>query len=102
MHVTSTRPVRRRTIVGLLAASRPAGPAAAARWPAAPAPPATPANVYIVHGIPSVGNVDVCANGSTTLVADVAFKGVAKVSVAAGTYDLTVKATNAAPAPVRR
>ena len=40
------------------------------------------ASVTIVHGIPSVGAVDVCANGSVVLVADVSFKGVATVSVA--------------------
>jgi len=55
------------------------------------------ASVTIVHGIPSVGNVDVCANGSTVLVANVAFKGVATVAVAPNTYDLTVKAQNATP-----
>ncbi len=55
------------------------------------------ASVTIVHGIPSVGAVDVCADGSVVLVADVSFKGVATVSVAPGTYDLTVKAQNATP-----
>ena len=55
------------------------------------------ATVTIVHGIPSVGAVDVCANGTTVLVADVSFKGVATISVPAGTYDLTVKAQNASP-----
>jgi len=55
------------------------------------------ASVTIVHGIPSVGAVDVCANGSVVLVANVSFKGVATIPVAPGTYDLTVKAQNATP-----
>ncbi|HEY5154185.1 MAG TPA: DUF4397 domain-containing protein, partial [Acidimicrobiales bacterium] len=57
----------------------------------------TQATVYVVHGIPSVGNVDVCVGGSTALLTNVPFKGVAKVMVDAGTYDLTVKAANATP-----
>jgi hypothetical protein len=55
------------------------------------------AKVTIVHGIPSVGPVDVCADGSTVLVSDVSFKGVATIDVPAGTYDLTVKAHAATP-----
>ena len=50
-----------------------------------------PATVTVVHGIPSVGNVDVCV-GATALLSNVAFKGVATISVPAGTYDLTVNA----------
>ena len=50
-----------------------------------------PASVTVVHGIPSVGPVDVCV-GSTALLTAVPFKGVATISVPAGTYDLTVKA----------
>jgi hypothetical protein len=56
-----------------------------------------PATVTVVHGIPSVGNVDVCAGGSTVLLSDVPFGGVATISVPAGTYDLTVKAADATP-----
>ncbi len=56
-----------------------------------------PATVTVVHGIPSVGNVDICAGGSTALLSDVPFGGVATISVPAGTYDLTVKVANAAP-----
>ena len=55
-----------------------------------------PASVTIVHGIPSVGNVDVCAGGTTALVANVPFGGVATISVPAGTYDLTVKVADTA------
>jgi len=55
------------------------------------------ATVYVVHGIPSVGNVDVCVGGSTALLSAVPFKGVAKVMVDAGTYDLTVKVANTTP-----
>ena len=52
----------------------------------------------MVHGIPSVGNVDVCVGGSTALLTAVPFKGVAKVDGrSAGTYDLTVKAADATP-----
>jgi hypothetical protein len=50
-----------------------------------------PASVTVVHGIPSVGNVDVCV-GTTALLSNVAFKGVATISVPAGTYALTVNA----------
>jgi hypothetical protein len=50
-----------------------------------------PATVTVVHGIPSVGNVDVCVGG-TALLSAVPFKGVATISVPAGTYDLTVNA----------
>jgi len=56
-----------------------------------------PATVTVVHGIPSVGNVDVCAGGSTALLSDVPFGGVATISVPAGTYELTVKAADANP-----
>jgi hypothetical protein len=56
-----------------------------------------PASVTVVHGIPSVGNVDVCAGGSTALLTDVPFGGVATISVPAGTYDLSVKVANATP-----
>lgn len=49
------------------------------------------ASVTIVHGIPSVGAVDVCANGSLPLATNVSFGGIATVPVPAGTYDLTVK-----------
>ncbi|MFN8026802.1 MAG: hypothetical protein U0W40_10750 [Acidimicrobiia bacterium] len=48
------------------------------------------ASVTIVHGIPSVGAVDVCANGSLPLATNVSFGGVATVPVPAGTYSLTV------------
>jgi hypothetical protein len=58
---------------------------------------AQPASVTVVHGIPSVGNVDICVGGSTALLADVPFKGVATVEVPEGTYDITVKVANAAP-----
>jgi hypothetical protein len=50
-----------------------------------------PATVTVVHGIPSVGDVDVCV-GTTPLLSAVPFKGVATISVPAGTYDLTVNA----------
>jgi hypothetical protein len=53
------------------------------------------ATVVVVHGIPSVGAVDVCANGSIELLSDVAFGGVAPITVDAGTYDLTVHAADA-------
>jgi hypothetical protein len=53
------------------------------------------ATVVVVHGIPSVGPVDVCADGSLELLSDVAFGGVASVEVPAGTYDLTVRAAAA-------
>ncbi len=53
------------------------------------------ATLYVVHGIPSVGPVDVCANGSIELLSDVAFGGVAPLTVDAGTYDLTVQAADA-------
>jgi len=56
-----------------------------------------PASVTVVHGIPSVGNVDICVGGSTALLTDVPFKGVATISVPGGTYDLTVKAANTDP-----
>ncbi len=56
-----------------------------------------PATVTVVHGIPSVGNVDVCAGGSTALLSDVPFGGVATISVPAGTYDLTVKVADTTP-----
>ncbi|MGZ4716393.1 MAG: DUF4397 domain-containing protein [Acidimicrobiales bacterium] len=56
-----------------------------------------PASVTVVHGIPSVGNVDVCAGGSTALLTDVPFGGVATISVPAGTYDLTVKVADPTP-----
>lgn len=52
------------------------------------------ATVVVVHGIPSVGPVDVCANGSIELLSDVPFGGVASISVDAGTYDLTVNAAD--------
>jgi hypothetical protein len=52
------------------------------------------ATVVVVHGIPSVGAVDVCANGSIELLSDISFGGVASVEVPAGTYDLTVNATD--------
>lgn len=55
------------------------------------------ATVYVVHGIPSVGNVDICVGGSTALLTNVPFKGVAKVMVDPGTYDLTVKAADVTP-----
>jgi|tagenome__1003787_1003787.scaffolds.fasta_scaffold20079828_1 hypothetical protein len=75
-------------ILGLIAA---VAPSLASVTHAADAP----ATVTVVHGIPSVGNVDVCAGGSTALVSDVPFGGVATISVPAGTYDLTVKVANA-------
>src|SRR4051794_1395842 len=50
-----------------------------------------PASVTVVHGIPSVGDVDVCV-GTTALLSAVPFKGVATISVPAGTYDITVNA----------
>jgi hypothetical protein len=53
------------------------------------------ATVVVVHGIPSVGAVDVCANGSIELLSDVSFGGVAPLTVDAGTYDLTVHAADA-------
>jgi hypothetical protein len=53
------------------------------------------ATVVVVHGIPSVGPVDVCANGSIELLSDVPFGGVAPVEVEAGTYDITVNAADA-------
>ena len=56
-----------------------------------------PATVTVVHGIPSVGNVDVCAGGTTALLSDVPFGGVATISVPAGTYDLTVKVADPTP-----
>ena len=49
----------------------------------------TPASITVVHGIPSVGAVDVCV-GTTALLSAVPFKGVATISVPAGTYDITV------------
>lgn len=53
------------------------------------------ATVVVVHGIPSVGAVDVCANGTIELLSDVPFGGVAPITVDAGTYDLTVNAAAA-------
>jgi hypothetical protein len=53
------------------------------------------ATVVVVHGIPSVGAVDVCADGSLELLSDVSFGGVAPVEVPAGTYDITVNAADA-------
>lgn len=53
------------------------------------------ASVTIVHGIKSVGAVDVCANGTVALATNVSYGGIATVSVAPGTYDLTVKEYNA-------
>jgi hypothetical protein len=53
------------------------------------------ATVVVVHGIPSVGAVDVCANGTIELLSDVPFGGVATITVDAGTYDLTVNAAAA-------
>lgn len=53
------------------------------------------ATVVVVHGIPSVGAVDVCANGSIELLSDVSYGGVAPINVDAGTYDLTVNAADA-------
>lgn len=64
---------------------------------ALPSPPSgaqTPATVQVVHGIPSVGAVDVCANGTIELLSDVPFGAVAALEVAAGTYDLTVHAAS--------
>ena len=55
------------------------------------------ASVTIVHGIPSVGNVDVCVGDTTPLLPDVPFKGVATVTVPGGTYDLSVKLAAATP-----
>ncbi len=52
------------------------------------------ATVVVVHGIPSVGPVDVCANGSIELLSNVSFGGVATITVDAGTYDLTVNAAD--------
>ena len=77
-------------VVGLVAA---AAPSLTSVTGAAEAP----ATVTVVHGIPSVGNVDVCAGGSTALLSDVPFGAVATISVPAGTYDLTVKLANATP-----
>jgi hypothetical protein len=53
------------------------------------------ATVVVVHGIPSVGAVDVCANGTIELLSDVPFGAVATITVDAGTYDLTVNAAAA-------
>jgi hypothetical protein len=53
------------------------------------------ATIVVVHGIPSVGAVDVCANGSIELLSDVSYGGVAPISVDAGTYDITVNAAAA-------
>lgn len=52
------------------------------------------ATVVVVHGIPSVGPVDVCANGSIELLSDVSFGGVATIQVDPGTYDITVNAAD--------
>jgi hypothetical protein len=60
-----------------------------------PADAQAPATVVVVHGIPSVGAVDVCANGSIELLSDVSFGAVAPVEVEAGTYDITVNAADA-------
>jgi hypothetical protein len=62
--------------------------------PASPSGAQTQATVYVVHGIPSVGSVDVCVNGSIELLSDVPFGGVVPVDVDAGTYDLTVHAAS--------
>jgi len=56
-------------VVGLVAA---AAPSLTSVTGAAEAP----ATVTVVHGIPSVGNVDVCAGGSTALLSDVPFGAV--------------------------
>jgi len=85
----------RKLAIGLGAATVLAGPLGVVAATSGAA--ATDATVTIVHGIPSVGAVDVCANGSVVLVADVSFKGVATVHVAPGTYDLQVKTQNATP-----
>ena len=61
----------------------------------APATAQEQATVVVVHGIPSVGAVDVCANGSIELLSDVAYGGVAPITVDAGTYDITVNAADA-------
>jgi hypothetical protein len=53
------------------------------------------ATVVVVHGIPSVGPVDVCANGTIELLSDVPFGAIAPISVDAGTYDITVNAADA-------
>jgi len=52
------------------------------------------ATVVVVHGIPSVGAVDVCANGTIELLSDVTFGDVAPITVDAGTYDITVNAAD--------
>lgn len=63
--------------------------------PSSPSGAQSRATVYVVHGIPSVGPVDVCANGAIELLSDVPFGAVAPVDVDAGTYDLTVHAASA-------
>ena len=60
----------------------------------APATAQGQGTVVVVHGIPSVGAVDVCANGSIELLSDVSYGGVAPLTVDAGTYDITVNAAD--------
>jgi hypothetical protein len=62
--------------------------------PSSPSGAQTQATVQVVHGIPSVGAVDVCANRTIELLSDVPFGAVATLEVAAGTYDLTVHAAS--------
>ena len=65
--------------------------------PDTPAPGTT--HLYFVHGIPSIGPVDLCADGTTTLAASVGYGAVELVTPAGGQvpYALTLKAANVAP-----
>ena len=60
--------------------------------PDTPAPGTT--HLYFVHGIPSIGPVDLCADGTTTLAASVGYGAVELVTPAGGQvpYALTLKA----------